>query len=223
MPISVCIPVAVTTACADPYVMEQPENTMFERSPIAASAATTASASFSVGTDSPVSADSSDLSDEDDIRRASAGTKSPASNFIMSPGTRSEAAMIFSVPSLITRACGADMFLSASSAFSALFSCTTPIIALRMTISRIRAGSKNSVGSCPVQAITKEIMAAMIRIIIMTSLNWSINLANVDFFFFSFKTLRPYCCRRCCTSASLRPFCGCVLSSSSVCAEDLSK
>ena len=55
--------------------------------------------------------------------------------------------MICSFPSRSTLACGADMFFSASSAFSALLSCTSPITALRMTMNTMSAGSTNSSAS----------------------------------------------------------------------------
>ena len=147
LPISVSMPVAVTTARAVPYVMLQPEKTMFVRSPMAAFSGTSVSTSFSAGTDSPVSADSSDFRLTARRSRASAGTKSPASSRMRSPGTSIPASMTFSSPPRITRACGADMFFKASSAFSALLSCKTPMIALITTITRIRMGSKNSPGS----------------------------------------------------------------------------
>ena len=151
--------------------MEQPEKTIVARSPSGASSAMTASAAFSEGTDSPVSADSSLLRLTLRISRASAGTKSPASRRMISPGTSSAASMICSAPSRSTRAWGADRPFSASSAFSALLSCITPTMAFNITISRISTGSKNSRGLPSVQATTKDTAAAAIRIRIMASLN----------------------------------------------------
>ena len=119
---------------------------MLSRSPRGAFSSTAASASFSEGTDSPVRADSSLFRPALFKSRASAGTKSPASSRMMSPGTRPEASMTCSAPSRSTRAWGADMFFRASRAFSAFDSCTTPSTALSTTMSRIRAGSKNSMG-----------------------------------------------------------------------------
>lgn len=55
------------------------------------SGGTIASACFSTGTDSPVSAASSIFIEADSITRASAGTVSPASRMTMSPGTISVA------------------------------------------------------------------------------------------------------------------------------------
>ena len=146
-PISVSIPVAVTTAIAVPYVMEQPVKTMLVRSPRGAFSLTVSSASFSEGTDSPVRAASSDFKLDERISLASAGIKSPASSLMISPGTSKEASIICSTPSLITLALGEERFLRASKAFSALLSCNTPITALSITISIISTGSKNSFAS----------------------------------------------------------------------------
>ena len=190
---------------------------MLTRSPSAASAATGSCASFSDGTDSPVSADSSDFRPALCSRRASAGTKSPASSRMMSPGTSDAASMICSVPSRSTRACGADMLLSASSAFSALLSCSMPMTAFRMTISRISAGSKNSPGFPSTQAITNDTIAAAIRIRIITSLNWSRNRCRFVFFFFSRRTFAPCCSSRLAASAALSPCAGSVCSDCRTC------
>ena len=171
LPISVSIPVAVTTAVAVPLVIEHPEKTILVLSPRAAFSSITSAAFFSEGTDSPVNADSSLLRLADVINRASAGTKSPASILIISPGTSSDASITISLPLRITRACGADMFFRASNAFSALDSCITPIIALTITIRTINAGSNNSPQFCSIQITTNETIAAAIKIRIITSLN----------------------------------------------------
>ena len=216
LPICVFIPVPVTAAVAVPLVTAQPEKSILSLSPSGADGETTASASFSAGTDSPVSADSSDLRFALSRRRASAGTKSPASSLIISPGTTSCAEIMCSLPPRITRACGADIFLSASSAFSALFSCTSPITAFRMTMSKMSAGSINSIGSPSTHATANEMIAATIRMIIMTSLNCSRKRRNILFFFFSASLFSPYRVRRDCASLSESPSLS-VLSSSSVC------
>ena len=166
---------------------------MLLRSPRGAFSSTKASASFSEGTDSPVRADSSLLRLELSSSRASAGTKSPASRWMMSPGTSREASMTSVLPFRNTLAWGADIFFKASSAFSALLSCIIPMMALRITIRRMSTGSKNSIGSPSTQAIPKEMAAAMSRMIIITSLNWSKNRCRLLFFFFSFRRLGPYC------------------------------
>ena len=201
LPISVFMPVLVTTAVAVPYVTEQPENTMFFLSPSGAFSPTSASASFSEGTDSPVNADSSDFKFTLLISRASAGTKSPASRRMTSPGTSSLAFTSFSVPPRRTRAWGADMFFSASSAFSALLSCATPITAFRMTMSNISAGSINSFAFFSVIAMAKDTIAAMSKMTIITSLNCAKKRAVRLFFFFSASLFSPNFSRRAATSS----------------------
>ena len=183
---------------------------MLRRSPSGASEATAAWASFSAGTDSPVRADSSHFRDAAVSRRASAGTKSPASSRMTSPVTRSLASTTDSLPSRSTRAWGAERFLRASSAFSALLSCSTPITALAMTMATMRMGSKNSEASPEEQATTKDTTAAASRIRIITSLNWSRKRRNMDFFFFSRRRFSPSRARRAAASASVRPEAGSV-------------
>ena len=142
-------------------------------SPNGAFSSTTVSASFSDGTDSPVSADSSLFKLTLRIRRASAGTKSPASRRIISPGTSIAASITFSSPSRITLAWGADILFNASRAFSALLSCITPIIAFIITMARISTGSKNSFGLPSMTAMANDTAAAISSMIIIASLNWS--------------------------------------------------
>ena len=177
----------------------------FLRSPSAASAATSAFASFSAGTDSPVSADSSLLREALSIKRASAGTKSPASTRMMSPGTSLAASMVCSLPLRMTRAWGAESDLSASSAFSALLSCITPMMALAMTMPTMSSGSKNSEGSCEVSATTNEIAAAPSRIRIITSLNCSAKRWRLVFFLRSRRRFSPCSVKRFSASAEERP------------------
>ena len=212
-PISVSIPVAVTTATAVPYVMLQPEKTMLLLSPSGASAFGQALASFSAGTDSPVSADSSLFKLTLCKSLASAGTKSPASKRMISPGTNSDASMIDSALSRRTRACGADIFFNASSALSARLSCITPIMAFTTTISKISNGSKKPSGSPSTHATTKETAAAASNIRIITSLNCSANLSQLLFDFFARNRFSPYCSRRFFTSDDESPVASCTLSS----------
>ena len=91
-------------------------------SPIGADFSQIISALFSDGTASPVRDDSSDLRDASDIILASQQRISPVSSTRISPGTTSSDKILFSLPSRITFACGADNLLSASIAFSARFS-----------------------------------------------------------------------------------------------------
>ena len=178
---------------------------MLLRSPRGAFSSTWAVASFSLGTLSPVRADSSLFRLTLFSSRASAGMKSPASRRMMSPGTSWAASMTCSFPSRSTLAWGADMFFRASMAFSALDSCIMPSRAFNTTMSKISTGSKNSMGSWPKQATTKLTAAASSRMSIITSLNWSKNRWRFVFFLFSASLFSPYRSRRCRASWLERP------------------
>ena len=167
-----------------------------------------AEASFSTGTDSPVRADSSHLRLAAWISRPSAGMKSPASSLTMSPGTSWEASITCSAPPRTTRAWGAEMLFSASSAFSALLSCKTPRMAFKTTMTKIRSGSKNSPGSRWTQATIKETAAAASRIRIITSLNCCRNRTKKPAFFFSCSRFSPYWLRRASICDGFSPRCG---------------
>ena len=97
--------------------------------------------SLSTGSDSPVRADSSMRRSSSDTIRPSAGTRSPVSSVTRSPGTTSAASMSLTSPSRSTRACGLESLRRASSAASARYSCTTPMITLAMTIIRMTIAS----------------------------------------------------------------------------------
>ena len=86
-PTSVSMPVAVTAHRARPLVTTVADRTMLARSARGVSAGTGA-ADLSTARDSPVMALSSALSPAHSKMRASAGTRSPASSRMMSPGTR---------------------------------------------------------------------------------------------------------------------------------------
>ena len=90
-PISVSMPVAVTTIAPVPRVTEVFWNSMLVRSPRATSAVGSAAASLATGALSPVSAASCVSSVAERMIRPSAGTMSPASTSTMSPGTTSRA------------------------------------------------------------------------------------------------------------------------------------
>ena len=94
--------------------------------------------------DSPVSAASCMRRPCTAVKRRSAGTTCPASSTTVSPGTTSRAAMSCSLPSRRTCACGAAIRCRASSAFSARYSCTTPITALMSTMARMMYASDRS-------------------------------------------------------------------------------
>ncbi len=90
-PISVCIPVPVTTISPLPRVTVVFMKAMFTRSPSGTSSAEIVAMSLSTGALSPVKPASSICNDAALISRPSAGTLSPASKVTMSPGTSSSA------------------------------------------------------------------------------------------------------------------------------------
>ena len=102
-PIWVCMPVAVTTMTPVPRVTEVFWKSMQVRSPRAASALSSMAVPLATGALSPVRAASCVSQVADRIRRPSAGTRSPASTWTMSPGTTSSAGMRTSWPSRTTR------------------------------------------------------------------------------------------------------------------------
>lgn len=119
------------------------------RSPSGASPATGASF-LSLGTDSPVSTASSARRLLAETMRRSAGTLSPEASSTMSPGTSCAAATSCRSPPRSTVACGESMRRMASSADSALPSCTKPMRALMTT-----APSSTPVSiQCPSPAVT---------------------------------------------------------------------
>ena len=139
-PISVFMPVAVTTAKPRPYVAAVPLKTMFVLSPSDTSSATAAT-SLATGKLSPVSAASATCRATDRITRASAGIVSPSSMRIMSPGTTSTAATLRRTPSRTTFAFAADICRNAVTACSARACCTYPITAFISTTAKIAIAS----------------------------------------------------------------------------------
>ena len=143
MPISVAMPVAVTTATPRPRVTAVPLKTMFSRSPSAAAPGTGAG-SLSSGSLSPVSDASAIIKDAASTRRPSALTASPSASSTTSPGTSSVAGMRCGRPSRRTPAVGAAMACSAETASSARASWTYPRMALSTMIARITIASKGT-------------------------------------------------------------------------------
>ena len=120
LPISVSLPVRTTTAFACPLTTNDEEYSMFLRSktPVFSSHVP---AFLVTPTDSPVSADSSHLSSSARRTRQSAGTMSPSSRSMTSPGTRRALSSSRSLPprTVLTRHTESD--LSFSMALSARY------------------------------------------------------------------------------------------------------
>ncbi len=157
LPISVCMPVAVTTHSPRPLVTMQPMHTA---SP----------ACFCTGRLSPVSIDSLHERRTAACKRPSAAILSPSSSSSTSPGTTVRALTSRVLPPRRTRAVGAESSFSASSVFSVRYSCKKPITAFISTMRMIVTASVPS----PIQTDT-SVAAARIRII--TSLNCEKNIA----------------------------------------------
>ena len=105
------------------------------------------------------------------MSRASAGTASPASSTITSPGTNSSLRTVRCSPSRITLLVAAAISCKAAMAFSALLSCNTPSTALIVTTARMMITS--AMDSPCIRLVTPEIRAAASKIKIMGSANWA--------------------------------------------------
>ena len=114
LPISVAVPVAVTTIAAEPRVTCVFWNTRFVRSPSAISPSGRAARSFGIGALSPVSAASCTSSVAEERILPSAGTTSPASSSTTSPGTSLVDSTSSTRPDRRTRARGTCSCASAS-------------------------------------------------------------------------------------------------------------
>ena len=122
LPISVSMPMAVTSISPRPRVTIVFMYAMLSRSANAVSVSTKASISLPNGSDSPVSVDSLISRLTATISLPSAGMRSPASSNTMSPGTKCSAGISWVLPSRRTRALEGSIFLSAARLCSARYS-----------------------------------------------------------------------------------------------------
>ena len=132
-PISVALPVAVTTKTVVPRVTWVFWNTRLVRSPSAVSPLGSVVGSLGTGALSPVSAASCTSSVAEVMIRPSAGTTSPASSRTMSPGTSLVDSICSTWPERRTRACGTWSLASASTLARAFSSWLVPITTLNST------------------------------------------------------------------------------------------
>ena len=197
------IPVSTTIPFPLPYVIKLEENNRFVLSPTPTSCSSIFSVCFSTAKDSPVKAASCDFKLTASIILKSAGIKSPVSKITISPGTNSADWTTTNFPFLITLATWLLIFWSASKDFSALFSWATPIIAFTTTTIKIIIESVNP--SPSLTPTIPETTAAIIRIIIIKSLNCSMNFSIRVFFLLAFNSFVPYFSLLAITSASERP------------------
>ena len=153
-PNSVELPVAVTIAVAVPLTIDVPSQTVPALSPSGAPA------SFSTGSDSPVSAASWTWRSRASRRRASAGTMSPADRRTTSPGTSSRRGSSFHCPSRKTVAVGAMHSRSFSAAFCERHVWTTLMATLKATIPAMSAASTVSPSSAESPLATRRTSAS---------------------------------------------------------------
>ena len=185
-PISVSMPVAVTTIAPVPRVTEVFWNSMSARSPSGTSGEASTAGSLATGALSPVSAASWASSVAERSRRPSAGTMSPASTSTMSPGTTSAAGTSATAPSRRTRLCGTCIFDSASTLARAFSSWREPSTRLRITSS----ATKIAVGTSPMTKLT-AVTATSIRFI--GSRSCASETGQTDGGFSPLISLGPYC------------------------------
>ena len=196
---------------------------MFLRSPSATSSApsasTMASACFSTGTDSPVSAASSIFMEALSRTRQSAGTESPASSRITSPGTSSELCIMTSLPSRMTLDWAALISCRAARASSLFASWMTPRAELMMTTAMMMITSAKS-GSPWMKPVMAEMAAATISMMtIGSAICWK-NRIHMGVGSSSSSLLGPYLARRSAAVAAVRPACSLEPSPSSTRALD---
>ena len=144
LPISVFIPISVTTPLPRPKLTTVDEYAQFILSASGVLSFKTQFASFEVDTDSPVKALSSHFKLWVSINLKSAGTMSPASKITISPIVKDVVLIFLTFPSRNTLQYGSVLFFKLSSASSALLSCIVPIIAFKITIKKITPPSNKS-------------------------------------------------------------------------------
>ena len=198
-PVSVAIPVVVTTACPRPRVTAVFMNTAVTRSPSGASGRTCSECDFGTGWASPVRDDSWASRDAVDSSRPSAGTRSPASSTTTSPGTSSSASSRTMRASRRTVAIVVVICRSASSADSARDSWVNPMTPLSNTTTVIATGVSHS------RATAALTTAAARRIRIIGLWNWRTNTRHRGSRVACANRLGPYRCSRRAASADDRP------------------
>ena len=203
-PISVCMPVAVTTALPCPYVAAVPLKTMLSRSPRGTSSEIGA-IPFVTGTLSPVSAASAVCSAADSIRRPSAGMVSPSSMRTMSPGTTCEAGTLRRVPPRITVASAADIARSAATAAAARDAWMWPIIAFNSTTARMAIASYGRAASRSTTQRAAETPVAMRSRMTRTSWNCDRSLRQAGTASSAASSFGPYRASRARASSSPSP------------------
>ena len=204
-PICVCLPVPVTTASALPRTTNVEAKSILNTEPRAVCPSPTTPSRLSTGSDSPVSDDSSALSERASIILQSAGTRSPSSSSITSPTVSSAAGSFIRLPSRSTTAEGAESFFRFSIALSALYCCTVPTAALSAIMAIIMSVSVKSEKSREIKAMAPETAAAATSSSVITSPNCDKKSVNALARFVFSMALAPYFASLAAASAAVSP------------------
>ncbi len=175
--------------------------TTFLTSPIGVSGVPLYSSFLVTGTDSPVRFDSSTARSWLSKRRASAGTRSPGSKKIISPGTKVEASTTDLCPSRSTLQWGAASLPRAKRDCSALYSWEKPKTALRKTMAKIAVASRYSPRNTEMTTVPKRTKT-------IKSWNWRKKRSRGETGGFVSKRLGPRRCRRSRAALAVNPTCG---------------
>ncbi len=163
---------------------------------------------FATGIDSPVRLASWTAKEPaSQETRLSAGTWSPASISIRSPGTSSSEGTTRRVPSRTTFAAGEESRLRAARAFSARYSWTNPMTAFSATIATIATASIHSLRK-------PETRAAPMRTQMMKSANWPQRRLSAGIPSLPRRRFGPCSARRRSASSAARPARGSVFRAS---------
>ncbi len=204
-PSSVDDPVATTMATPLPREMVLPEYTMLLLSPRTLRSATAEPWSFFTGTDSPVRDASSVSRLAEPINRPSAETLSPVERTITSPATSSRDGTSTSRPPRRTVTLGEASSCSASSVFSALYSCVYPNMVFRATMNRMTPALIISSVDESMMPTPADTAAAMMRMKTRGSLSCLRRIWRRDTFLFPISSLGPSLARRMEASSAVRP------------------
>jgi hypothetical protein len=140
-PTSVCAPVATTRPRPRPDATMLPAKPMLRRSARGVSAGSSGPSSFSTGTDSPVSTDSSMRRPRASTNSASAPTRIPDSSTNRSPGTNCSPSISRLLPPRRTRARVRTRPERACTSRSARYSFTNPMVAFSSSTAAMNPAS----------------------------------------------------------------------------------
>ena len=203
LPISVSMPQAVTRQRALPLTQKVPRCAVLARAESAARLTT--QSYFLTALLSPVSMDSSQRKFSADKTRQSAGTRSPSSSSMTSPGTSVSASTLTTRPPRTAFASQAESFFNFSMAASARYCCKKPTTALSRMTKRRMPVSASSVLSPVTKASTAESTAARMRMTVMRSANCEKKSSSLLRFLPSSMAFRPPWARRRSASAAESP------------------